>query len=211
MSNLDTTVIICCAGMGTRLGIGTTKALLHINGKPLIIHQLEALKEYEDVRIVVGYQSDKLINVVNSYRKDIMFVFNNEFKNTGTAASLTKAVINTKKYILTIDGDIMIKPNDFKRVLEEKGEFLVVSKKKSTEPVLVSISNDFAVHFTKSGNYEWPGVAKIKSNNIHEYKGHTYEIIEKLLPLKSILVDSRDIDTPEDYENTIKWVTNNFL
>ena len=29
MSSVDTTVIICCAGMGTRLGIGTTKALLH--------------------------------------------------------------------------------------------------------------------------------------------------------------------------------------
>ena len=47
MSSVDTTVIICCAGMGTRLGIGTTKALLHIDGKPLIIHQLEALKDIQ--------------------------------------------------------------------------------------------------------------------------------------------------------------------
>lgn len=36
----DITVIICCAGMGTRLGIGTTKALVDIAGEPLIIREL---------------------------------------------------------------------------------------------------------------------------------------------------------------------------
>ena len=42
-----TSIIICCAGMGTRLGIGTTKALVDICGKPLIIRLLEQLDEYE--------------------------------------------------------------------------------------------------------------------------------------------------------------------
>ena len=41
----NTTVIICCAGMGTRLGIGTTKALIDIEGKPLIIRLLEQLNQ----------------------------------------------------------------------------------------------------------------------------------------------------------------------
>ncbi len=31
------TVIISCAGMGNRLGLGTTKALIDVAGKPLII------------------------------------------------------------------------------------------------------------------------------------------------------------------------------
>ena len=48
------TIIISCAGMGTRLGIGMTKALIDIDGKPLIIRQLEQLKDCSDVRIVVG-------------------------------------------------------------------------------------------------------------------------------------------------------------
>lgn len=30
MKNKDITVVICAAGMGTRLGIGTTKALVNI-------------------------------------------------------------------------------------------------------------------------------------------------------------------------------------
>ena len=38
------TVIISCAGMGNRLGLGTTKALVEVEGKPLIMHHLEKLK-----------------------------------------------------------------------------------------------------------------------------------------------------------------------
>ena len=210
MSSVDTTVIICCAGMGTRLGIGTTKALLHIDGKPLIIHQLEALQDYTDIRVVVGYQADRVIDVVNSYRKDIMFVFNNEYKKMGAAASLCKALVKTRKYILTIDGDILIKPSDFKRILDEKGEFLAVSKKNSCEPVLVNVKNEQAIHFDNEGNYEWPGVAKIESSMITKGSGFTYEIIEKLLPIRSVVVDSRDIDTPEDYENASDWASKGY-
>ena len=43
MSKENTTVIISCAGMGTRLGIGMPKALVNVDGKPLIIRQLEML------------------------------------------------------------------------------------------------------------------------------------------------------------------------
>ena len=54
MNPQDISIIICCAGMGTRLGIGSTKALLEISGKSVITRQLELLKDYDDIRIVVG-------------------------------------------------------------------------------------------------------------------------------------------------------------
>ena len=44
------TVIISCAGMGNRLGLGTTKALVEVEGKPLIMHHLEKLKDESDIR-----------------------------------------------------------------------------------------------------------------------------------------------------------------
>ena len=191
MSNMDTSVVICCAGMGTRLGIGTTKALMHIDGKPLIIHQLEALDNFEDIRVVVGYQADRVIDVVNLYRKDIMFAFNNEFKTTGPAASLSKGMINPKEYVLSIDGDILINPNDFKKIL-------------------ACTENNQVKRFAKNGNYEWPGVAKIKSTRLGKGVGHIYDIIEELLPLPVILVQSWDIDTPGDYESAIEWVQNGY-
>lgn len=210
MSNLDTTVIICCAGMGTRLGIGTTKALMHIDGKPLIIHQLEALKDYSDVRVVVGYQANKVIEIVNSYRKDIMFAFNNDFKTTGPATSLRKGLLNSKEYVLSIDGDILVNPEDFKKLLSVDGEYLAISKRHSEEPILVEVEDNEAIHFSQKGNFEWPGIVKLRTDKVFNNQEHTFDIIEGLLPIKAILVRSRDIDTPEDYENALEWVKNGY-
>ena len=64
------TIIIGCAGTGNRLGLGTTKALVEIEGKPLIIHHLEKLKDEKDIRVVVGFQAEKVIRVVNEYRRN---------------------------------------------------------------------------------------------------------------------------------------------
>ena len=70
MDKKEITVIICCAGMGTRLGIGCTKALVNVGRKPIIIRLLEQLHDYEDIRIVVGYQAEKVMKTVKEYRKD---------------------------------------------------------------------------------------------------------------------------------------------
>ena len=55
---ISRTVIISCAGMGNRLGLGTTKALLEVEGEPLIIRHLKMLQDEHDIRIVVGYQAE---------------------------------------------------------------------------------------------------------------------------------------------------------
>ena len=96
------TIIISCAGMGNRLGLGTTKALVEVDGKPLIIRHLEYLEEEPDIRVVVGYQAKRVIEAVNQYRKDILFVFNHDFKNTGTGASVALASKYANKYIMTL-------------------------------------------------------------------------------------------------------------
>lgn len=96
----DVTVIICCAGMGTRLGIGTTKALVDVGGEPLIIRQLKLLDAFDDIRVVVGFDAERVINVVKEYRKDIMFVCNYEYEHNGPADSLKKALLGVRKYVI---------------------------------------------------------------------------------------------------------------
>ena len=59
------TVIISCAGMGKRLGLGIVKCLVDVDGKPLIIRNLELLDDCDDVRVVVGDQAERVIEVVN--------------------------------------------------------------------------------------------------------------------------------------------------
>lgn len=206
MSNLDTTVVICCAGMGTRLGIGTTKALLHIGGKPLIIHQLENLDSYNDVRVVVGYQADKVIETVNAYRKDVMFCFNNEYQTTSPSISRVKGAINSKKYILSVNGDVLVNPDDFRQMLKINGEYLAVSKKHSEEPDLVTVNNGNAEYFSESGNFEWSGIVKIKSEDLIKNNGE----VENIFPVPAFLIRTRDIDTQDDYDNAIKWFQNGY-
>ena len=118
------TVIISCAGMGNRLGLGTTKALVEVEGKPLIMHHLEKLKDESDIRVVVGYQAEKVINVVRKYRKDVVFVFNHNYRETGTGASVALASQYANEYILSLDGDLIIHPDDMKKILECDHEFV---------------------------------------------------------------------------------------
>ena len=106
--NKNVTIVISCAGMGTRLGLGCTKALVEIEGKTLIERQLEILKEYDDIRIVVGYQAEKVIELVNSVRKDILFVFNHEYRSTGTGASFSLGAEHGREYVVALDGDLIV-------------------------------------------------------------------------------------------------------
>lgn len=209
MDKKNTTIIICCAGMGTRLGIGTPKALLNINNKPLIIHQLELLKDFEDIRIVVGFQADKVIETVKKYRKDIMFVFNYDFENTGPAASLSKAMKNSRKYIISMDGDVLIKSYDFEKFINYKEECLVVTEEKSDEAIFVDVENNKAIQFNLNNRYIWSGIVKIESQRLKNRNDYIYKMIEPLLPLPIINLRTKEVNTQEDYERLVDWLNIN--
>ena len=136
------TIIISCAGMGKRLGLGTTKALVEVAGEPLLIRTLKMLDDVEDIRIVVGYQAEKVIEAVNAYRKDVTFVFNRDYQTTGTGASVMLAVKNAKDMIMTIDGDLLIHPSDMKELLKSTNEFIGVCKASTDNPVLTIIDKN---------------------------------------------------------------------
>lgn len=211
MEENKTTVIICCAGMGTRLGIGTTKCLIDVCGKPLIIRLLEQLNDYEDIRIVVGYQAKEVIEIVKKYRKDIMFAFNYDYENTGPAASMSKALINSKENLIILDGDLVVSPVEFQKFIAYPQECLAYCEKKSDEPTLIKVINSKAVKLNvDNSNYEWPGIVKVKSKDIRRGDGCIYDILEPKLPMPAIYIDAREIDTQEDYERVINWVANNY-
>lgn len=207
----NTTVIICAAGMGTRLGIGTTKALVSVENKPLVIRLLEQLDDFDDVRIVVGFQAEKLIEKVNAYRKDVLFAFNYEYGTTGPAASVSKALLRARENVILIDGDLLVCPEDFKKFLAFDNECVCVTKNSSYEPIWVDIKNDKATGFLKTKTvYEWAGIAKMKSCKLSECNAFVYEMIKPLLPMKKFEIRVKDIDTAEDYEKAEKWLKNKY-
>ncbi|KTE93850.1 hypothetical protein AT727_02525 [Desulfitobacterium hafniense] len=209
------TIIISCAGSGTRLGLGSTKALVDIKGKPLIIRQLELLDDYDDIRVVVGYQAQKVIEVVRKYRDDILFVFNHEYKTTGTAASVCYAAKYANEYIVSLDGDLLVHPADLKLFLSQNEECIGVCNPTTNEPVFIStfMKDDrvYASSFSREhGDLEWTGLVQVKTERLPFGTAHLYQILEPLLPMPIFTIRAREIDTMNDYENAIKWVVNGY-
>lgn len=213
--SVSRTIIISCAGMGNRLGVGTTKALVEVEGKPLIIRQLEQLKDETDIRIVVGFQADKVIEVVKKYRDDVLFVFNHEYRTTGTGASVSYAMRYANEYILSLDGDLLIHPSDMQKILTGSEEFIGGTQVCSDDPWFLQTYEQDNKKYVKAfshenGEYEWTGVVQIKTERLVPSKGHVYPMIEVCLPLRLNEIRTKEIDTINDYENAVKWVKNNY-
>ena len=212
---ISRTVIISCAGMGNRLGLGTTKALLEIDGKPLIIRHLEMLKDEKDIRIVVGYQAEKVINTVLKYRKDVLFVFNHNYRETGTGASVALASKNANEFILSLDGDLLVHPEDMAKVLNCNHEFVSGGVPKTDDPWMLQVEKENNIKYVNKfsrdeGKYEWNGITQMKSEKMQNGTGHVFQLVEPYLPLPFINIRTREIDTINDYERAVTWVKNNF-
>lgn len=206
------TVVISCAGMGNRLGKGMPKALIDIAGKPLIARQLEMLKDVDDVRVVVGYQAEKVIETVEKYRKNVTFAYNYDYKTTGTGASFSKGCVNAKKYVIALDGDLLVHPEDMKNILEADEEFIGGGIPTTDNPVLMTIdSDDNVIAFSREhGELEWTGLTQVETSRLTPGIGHVYQMLEPILPIKVIRIRTREIDTVNDYERAVAWVKNNY-
>lgn len=211
----NVSIVISAAGMGTRLGLGCTKALVEIEGKTLIERQLEILKDYDDIRVVVGYQAEKVIEVVNSVRKDVMFVFNHDYRSTGTGASFSLGAKHAREYVVALDGDLLVHPEDLIKAIEYDGCCIGGSTPSTDNPwtmptkVIRGVEN--VVGFSKEeGEYEWTGLAKVLTDSLQPGTGHVFQMIEPLLPIPMIFIRTKEIDTVDDYERALQWVRNGY-
>lgn len=201
-------VIISCAGIGSRLGLGQTKALIKINNRTIIAWQLELLKDVEDVRIVIGYQAKDVVKEVLKHRKDVIFVYNHDYYGTKTGSSYYLGCRHGNEYAIEWDGDLLVHPDDAKILLQEPGEFIGYSDITSDEAIYVKTDNhgNVLAFSLESGQYEWTGPACVKRNKVNFSKGHVFEQIEPHLPIKGIKVRAYDIDTYDDYKRVSEIV-----
>ena len=196
-------VVISCAGFGSRLGLSTTKALLKIGGMSLIGWQLQLFRDVEDVRVVVGFQANDVIREVNKFRRDVIFVFNHNYFETNTGASCYLGARDGYEYALEYDGDLLVHPDDMQRLLNSDGEWIAYADKLSEDGVYVKTDEQGRVlKFSRNeGDYEWTGPCCIKKDRLSFTSGHVYNQLEPYLPMKGIKIRACDIDTVEDYRH----------
>ncbi|KZX12823.1 NTP transferase domain-containing protein [Methanobrevibacter curvatus] len=202
--------VIIMAGVGSRLGFNTTKGLVKVGDKRIIDYHLDRLKDIQDIRIVVGFQEEKVIEHVKKVREDITFIRNPDFRTTSTAYSVYLAVKDLKEPYLLILGDIIFNKNDFEKFIEKcNNESLIgVTKAKTEDTIFATIdeSKNMVQDFQRNikSNYEFGGILYLKDILISENDGYIFEALKKYLPLKCHIVDAYEIDTKNDLELAIK-------
>jgi len=115
--------IILAAGMGKRLYPITKdipKCLLEIDGKTIIEHQIEALKncKIDRIFIAVGYRG----NQVKEKVKNVQFVSNPFYRFTNSVASLWFVLnrINKPDDLIILNGDILCEHSIIDEVIHSK-------------------------------------------------------------------------------------------
>jgi choline kinase len=208
------TVVLNCAGRGTRLGAGETKALVHVHGRAIVEWQLDALEDVTDIRIVVGYRAENLIDYVVSRRPDVMFVFNHDFETTATGNSFLLGAQNSVGPIVSLDGDLLVLPGDLRRILDFPEPCIAITHTRTEQPMGVSVDRDGArvVGFGRKPTlYEWTGLAKVSAQHVEAMPSNppsiqVCDILEHNLPLRAVVVDAFEVDTPADKANATSWL-----
>lgn len=208
----EKSLVISCAGIGSRLGLGLTKALVQINGGSLISWQLKLFKDVKDLRLVIGFQGNEIIEEVRKYREDVVFCYNHRYFETKTGASFYLGARHANDEIIEWDGDLLVHPDDVKKLLSTDGEWICYGDKTSEDAVFVHTNEKGeVVDFSReSGDYEWTGPACMNRRNLTYCSQNVFNMFEPYLPMRGIKVRAFDIDTYNDYirvsEITKDWI-----
>ena len=214
--SISTTVVVNAAGLGSRMGLNRPKALVEIEGRPLIAWQLAMLDGVEDVRVVLGYRAAEVADVVFAIRPDATVVLNHEFASTGTAASFLRGAAGARGAILSLDCDLLVHPHDLRAFIEEPAPMLGVFPAQSLEPVLVAIDEQggrsMATSFTRDQlpgeGWEWSGLVSLRhpSDAPEGARGHVFEMVRPLLPLPTREIRAREVDYEEEIDVMADWI-----
>lgn len=108
------TCVVLCAGEGTRLlkdspdNFKTAKAMLEINGLPLIRYVIDTWKEYADEFVfVVKFQKESIIDYINKLPIKAQFVEQKELRGIAHALLMTEEAVTDN--FITVLGDCLIK------------------------------------------------------------------------------------------------------
>lgn len=172
--------LILAAGLGSRLLKQTEenpKALVEVNGKPILEYQLEALEKngIKNVVIVVGYKGEK----IKEFLKDkftnlnIKFIENKEYAISNSSYSfwLAKDEIKNEPY-LHINCDIIFFEDLIKKLIDNKHDnVIVVDKKvphgKKREYVLLKVDRIIRMdREVRNPIGQGTGIAKFSPENI---------------------------------------------
>ena len=179
--------VIVAAGISSRLYPLTKelpKCLLKVGGKTLIHRSVETLVDHgiDDICVVVGFQSEKLIEHLGT---DLEFINNTDYENNNNMASLgfAKNFVNNKPFIY-LHSDLLFHPEIITNLEPEHNDNLHMVDRTSNdqEAMKVLVNDGLYVRSNKDialdQSYgEWLGISKFSSDT----SKRLFQVIDELL------------------------------
>ena len=104
---MSVSVVVLAAGKGTRMKSDLPKVLHKVLGRPLLVHALDKLSFIENQYVVVGHESDMVINSLPSSTKHIL---QKDQLGTGHAVATVVSddlfVKNKSEFTVVVPGDV---------------------------------------------------------------------------------------------------------
>ncbi|MER3487429.1 MAG: hypothetical protein C4307_01170, partial [Chloroflexota bacterium] len=115
--------VVLAAGVGSRLGVGT-KALAEVAGATLLERAVASLHAagIEDVVVVVGYEKERVAELVRRRRLPVRLVENDDFLLGNGSSALVGARAAGRRFLLVMV-DHLFEPECARRVLQSAAPF----------------------------------------------------------------------------------------
>jgi bifunctional UDP-N-acetylglucosamine pyrophosphorylase/glucosamine-1-phosphate N-acetyltransferase len=126
---MSISVIVLAAGKGTRMKSELPKVLHHVLGKTLLSHVFDALSSIDNKFVVVGHESDLVINSIPSLIKNVI---QKEQLGTGHAVLIA---INSEVFKEIKSEFTLVVPGDVPAINEDDIDSLIDGVKKKASPV----------------------------------------------------------------------------
>ena len=169
------------------------------------------MEDVEDVRIVVGFQEQEVIDTVLRYRRDVTFVRNPEYLSTSTLTSYWLGGQGIEENCLFMDADIIFEPYSFMQFKNfcagnHQDNVIGITQTKTHDAVCVSLDNDRVINFSRehTTNYEWANLCFINPGLLASAGDSVFQQLTKYLPLTAREIISFEIDTKGDMEQAMQ-------
>lgn len=197
------TVIIAAAGVGSRLGAGIPKCMVEINGHAIFEYQLRAFSWADEIRMVVGYHGDEVVERVSALAPQVKFIHNREYSTTNLRQSYYLGAQGVEGKALFLDGDTIMGRAAAETICQsmENGEdFIAVVRSMSENPIYAGVGQGMVQWFSyeRSSDYELANAAFMDAGKLEYLNTLFYVQLEQHLPTKAVPIESLEIDTPED-------------
>lgn len=209
-------VVIAAAGLGSRLGHGLPKCLVELDGTTLIERQLALFAHIPDIRIVVGYMEQAVMDAVNRLSRNVVFVRNPDFRTTTTQDSYALGASGLSGQCVYLDADIVFDPRTLRAFLDEAldvGVTIGITAAKTDDAVFVDADGEQGHLMRVSGfsrerasGYEWANIVVAPADTFHQGRGAVFESLAECLPIAAKIITSYEIDTEQDLERALAYV-----